>query len=142
LAERALSLALTDCRLNGSVSTDWMLQWARRMIVRNAIHLVPPPAKTSATQNHEQRHDDSRSIKVATALPADIPSILKMPDFERLVFVITVLEHISLQDCALLMGRWPKEVSDAQGRSICLSAFAEYDDQVSFKGRVAGGDRP
>lgn len=142
MVEQTLSLALKDCRLNGSVSTDWMLQWARRAIVRNAIHLVLPPAATAATENHDQRHDDSRSMKAATALPTDIPSILRMPDFERLVFVITVLEHISLQDCALLMDRSPKEVRDAQNRSMCLSAFAEHDDEVPFNGRVAGGNSP
>lgn len=142
MAEQTLSLALEDCRSNGSVSTDWMLQWARRAIVRNAIHLLLPPATTSAMQNDDHRHDNSQPIKVPTALPTDIPSILRMPDFERLVFVITVPEHIPLQDCALLMDRSPKEVSDAQDRSLCLSAFAERDDQVSFEGRVAGGDSP
>lgn len=40
-------------------------------------------------------------------------AILELPDFDRLAFVICVLERLSSLDCALLMKKSPKDVNDA-----------------------------
>jgi hypothetical protein len=44
-------------------------------------------------------------------------AILDLPDFDRLVFVICVLERYSILDCALLLRRSPKDVHDARVRA-------------------------
>ena len=141
-AEQGLSLALSDCRLNGSVSTDWIFSWARRAIVRNAIQLIlrPELALSAQNPNGDGHYGNSQAISAATTHRIDDLSILKMPDFVRLVFVITVLEHMSIQDCALLMGRSPKEVLDAQKRAMRISSFPERDFNASFEGGEAERD--
>lgn len=133
-AEQSLSLALSDCRLNGSVSTDSIFSWARRAIVRNAIQLIlcPELALPAQNPNGDGHYGNSQAISSAAIHRIDDLSILKMPDFVRLVFVITVLEHMSIQDCALLMGRSPKEVRNAQKRAIRNTHFAENILDVSF----------
>jgi len=128
-AVQTLNLALRDCSLNGSVSTDWILPWARRAVIRNAIHLVSPPvsAITARSTNGNRADDTSRVNPAATSFRMDDSSIEKLPDFDRLVIVITVLEHISIQDCALLSARSPKDVCDAQKRGMRISSLMEHD---------------
>jgi hypothetical protein len=48
----------------------------------------------------------------------DAHAILTLPDFDRLIFVICVLERYSILDCALLLRRSPKDVNDARVRAI------------------------
>ena len=141
-AEQTLSLALRDCKLAGSVSADWIVPWARRAIVRSAIQLVFPSVSASATQtpNGDCYDGNSLAIPASTALGVDVPSIVKLPDFERLVFVITVLEHISIQDCALLVARSRKEVWDAQKHAMRLSTFAEHGLHASVEDGPTEGD--
>ena len=56
---------------------------------------------------------------------ADSVAILGLPDFDRLAFVICVLERYSILDCALLLKRSPKEVNDARVRAINQVVSAE-----------------
>jgi len=134
-AELSLTHALRDCRLNGSVSTDWILPWARRAIVRNAIELVclPVSASRALPMNGDGAGGNSQAVPAATSLQENIASIEKLPDFERLVLIMTVLEHISIQDCALLLARSLKEVWDAQKRAKHLLAFVAHGANASFK---------
>jgi len=43
-------------------------------------------------------------------------SILDLPEFERFVLVICVLEHYSIHDCALLLGKSPRDIKEARQR--------------------------
>jgi hypothetical protein len=43
-------------------------------------------------------------------------SILDLPEFERFVFVICVLERYSTLDCALLLGKPTREVNEVRHR--------------------------
>lgn len=141
-AAQSLTLALRDCTLNGSVSTDWIFLWARRAVVRNAAQLVFRKELVSHARNPDGNchHGNSQVNSAETTRRIDIPSILKMPEFERLVFVITVLEHSSIQDCALLMGQSPKEICDAQKRAMGMSFLAEYEFNVPSEDGATEGD--
>ena len=143
-AEQNLGLALQECRLNGSVAIDWILPWARRAIVRSAIQLVLPPVSALAarTPNGDHHDGNSQATTELTSRRVDVQSILKLPEFERLVFVITVLEGSSIQDCALLLARSPKEVRDAQKRAIGIASFLEHDFNVPSQGGAAQVDDP
>lgn len=45
-------------------------------------------------------------------------AVLGLEDFERFVFVISVLEHYSEHDCGLLLGCSAREVREARGRAV------------------------
>jgi DNA-directed RNA polymerase specialized sigma24 family protein len=45
-------------------------------------------------------------------------AVLGLEDFERFVFVMSVLEHYSEHDCALLLGCSAREVREARGRAL------------------------
>jgi hypothetical protein len=59
-------------------------------------------------------------------------AILSLPDFDRLVFVICVLERYSILDCALLLTRSPKDVNEARVRaSNQVASFEERNHHES-----------
>jgi DNA-directed RNA polymerase specialized sigma24 family protein len=45
-------------------------------------------------------------------------AILELPSFERFVFVMSVLEHYSNQECSLLLGCTRRDVIAAQTRAL------------------------
>lgn len=141
-ALQSLSLALRDCKLNGSVSTGWTLPWARRAIVRNAIQLIsrPPSDQHRLASKDDSSEGRRQAIRVGTLLRIDISSIENLPDFERLVLVITVLEHISIQDCALLLAQLPKQVREAQERAMLMASVVKHDFKRSVEGAAGTSD--
>ena len=117
-AKRCLIRAFRGCIASSSVSKEWILSWTRRVIVRNAISLV----MGSGDQSFVDTNDDADC-----GLPAIFPddsvgafaeseSILDLPEIERFVFVICVLERYSIHDCALLLGKSPREVNEVRHR--------------------------
>ncbi len=116
--QRCLSCALRDCISSSSVPKDWILRWTRRVIIRNAISLVTNPGRDSLAETSDDTvngliafsYDDSL---VATA---DSDSMFDLPELDRQVYVICFLEHYSMYDCALLLGRSLREVNDARQR--------------------------
>jgi DNA-directed RNA polymerase specialized sigma24 family protein len=45
-------------------------------------------------------------------------AILELPSFERFVFVMSVLERFSIQECSLLLGCTRRDVIAAQTRAL------------------------
>lgn len=102
--ESCLILAMRECIQSNFVviSRKWARAWARRAVIRNAIHLVQgkesakPGGSLSETTSNVQSQPSEYRI---TAVPESL-AVLDLPDFDRLVFVICVLEHYSIVDCA------------------------------------------
>jgi hypothetical protein len=117
-AKRCLIRAFRQCIASSSVSKEWILSWTRRMVIRNAISLV----MGSGDHSSLNMNDDADSGLIAIS-PDDSPgafaeseSVFDLPEFERFVFVICVLERYSIHDCALLLARSPREVNEARHR--------------------------
>ena len=126
-AESCLILAMRECFANSNVSKEWALIWARRMVVCNAIRLVletedaiPNGIDSEDEPNFHLQPSDYRIEALQDSL-----AVLALPDFDRLVFMICVLERYSILDCALLLKRSPKDVNDARMRAINQVVFAE-----------------
>jgi hypothetical protein len=48
----------------------------------------------------------------------EIDAVLRLEDHERLVFVMSVLEHYSEHNCALLLGWSVREIREARTRAL------------------------
>jgi len=119
-AECCLIRAMRECLAISTVSKRWALNWARRMVVRNAIRLVAGTESAMPDDTCSEAGPDFHlqpSEYRIEAMP-DAHAILTLPDFDRLIFVICVLERYSILDCALLLRRSPKDVNDARVRAI------------------------
>ena len=112
-AERCFVAGLDDCLDGEPVFHRWAHTWARRVIVRNAIRVVVPrpDLKTPVPQKPVQ----SEQLGIS-AHNGGFAGVLALEDFERFVFVLSVLEKYSEKDCALLLDVSIQEVREARAR--------------------------
>lgn len=118
-AHRCVKLALRECVTSGAVSKGWILTWARRVVIRKAISLLMASRRQSfeGVGNDEAENSIVFSGEWPIGITDRAQSILDLPELDRLVFVMCVLEHYSIQDCALLLGRPPGEINVARRRA-------------------------
>jgi hypothetical protein len=111
-AERCFLQSLEDSAGGTSVFKEWARSWARRMIIHNAIRLIDPrPADGISILNPAPRGSVAN-------VQAEIAAVVDLPVFERFVFVLSVFERFSDQDCSLLLNCSRREV--AAGRNCAL----------------------
>lgn len=132
-AKLCLNRALREGMASNSVSKEWILSWLRRAVIRNAIGLV----MGFGSQSFVNANDDAENGLVAF-LPDDSPgviamyeSILGLPELDRFVFVICVLERYSMHDCALLLGRSPRDINEARERVGYQLAQSDERGEIS-----------
>jgi hypothetical protein len=120
-AECCLIFAMRDCFENSNnVAKNSVRIRGRRSVIRNAIRLVlgkknskPDDIASEAASGFYLQPSEYRIEELRESL-----AVLDLPDFDRLVFVICVLERYSILDCALLMRKSPKDVNNARVRAI------------------------
>jgi hypothetical protein len=95
-AEQCFIGALGEC-LEGKVGAfmEWAHLWARRAIIRQAIRMIKPAPELT---------DHSPLVRVKTAaVPSSnnniLTAIVSLCAFERFVFVMSILERLSDDDC-------------------------------------------
>ena len=115
-AEQCFVAGFEEAVKENHVFKEWARSWAKRAIIQNAIRklkprplasefsLAPPPY-VDALLSDQDRH-------------FELEAVLALRDFERFVFVMSVLEHYSEHDCALLLRCSPREIREARLRAI------------------------
>ena len=123
-AERCFMAALDECIRAQHVPIEKIQGRAKRAIIQYAIRLLKlhfgrfgPPTRAKAPR---QGHDLSLF---------QMDWLLKLPDFDRVVFVMSVLENHSGAACAFLLYCSLEEVRDARGRA--LAAIGGSGDTAS-----------
>lgn len=116
-AEQCFVQGIEDCVDSNLVFKEWALAWAKRAIVQNAVRSVQPSPKDK----------ESPVAGVAKSNP-DLPefvlphfnlsSVLTFETFERFVFVLSVLDRYSEQECAALLGCSVEDVRKARNRAL------------------------
>jgi DNA-directed RNA polymerase specialized sigma24 family protein len=127
-AERCLVAGLEDSVNTNQVFKEWALTWAKRTILQNAIRVLKPGPRHHAMSSLPEQFVDTKGN-----LPSDpaISSVLTLEDFERFVFVITVLEGRSEHECALLLNSSIRDVRNARIRAMEHVALAERSATVT-----------
>lgn len=116
-AERCLVSGLEDCVSGNRVFHEWERSWAKRTIVQNAIReLKPRPSQSTLLLSGGTFTDMEESRGPGGHFEMD--AVLGLEDFERFVFVMSVLEHYSEHDCALLFGCSPREIREGRTRAL------------------------
>jgi DNA-directed RNA polymerase specialized sigma24 family protein len=125
-AERCLVSGLEDCVKGNPVFREWVRSWAKRTIIQNAIRELKPRLG---------RSDSSPSTTVSSPIGRmlngqadhfEIEAVLALEDFERFVFVMSVLEHYSQHDCALLLGCSLLEIREVFPRAFEKLAHSSH----------------
>jgi DNA-directed RNA polymerase specialized sigma24 family protein len=112
--------------VNGNpVFKDWARSWARRAIIQNAVRMINPwPTEENAPSDSNA---DGRTL--AKGQP-EIAAVLDLAPFERIVFVMSVLEHYSEQECSVLLGCSRREVVAARIRGLRQIGSATGSDSI------------
>ena len=117
-AEQCFVSGFEEAVEGNAVFKEWARSWARRAIIQNAVRLIDP-------RPPEQNGRSSYPVNSDRPLPAEkqveIAAVLALEPFERFVYVITVLEHYSDQDCSLLLGCARRDVLAARTHAFSQS---------------------
>ena len=125
-AEECFVSGLEDCVEGTYVFRDWARSWARRTIIQNAIRMFEPRKSHSAVT---EVPSDPVSCSFARSPEASCAtgSIFRLKDFERFVYVMSVLEKYSDQDCSVLLDCSRRDI--AETRMAALLHIAESGGQ-------------
>lgn len=126
LAEKCFVGGLEDAGKGNPVFKEWARSWARRTIILKAIEIVQPrPGEVTA-----------RGASGAGPEPPELAGVRDLPAFERFVFVMSVLERNSHQECSLLLDCSRTEVAAARARSLQqIGKSAELQGKATAIGR-------
>jgi len=130
-AKRCFIAGLDVAADSPPVFRDWANSWVRRSIIQSAIRLLGLRGADENEAWHVLSSDVSAGV-FPTEQP-QIAAILELPALERFVFVLSVLERYSKQECSLLLGCTRPEVIAAQARAFeqIGHAIQSYDGQRS-----------
>jgi hypothetical protein len=134
-AEQCFVAGLEDSVKGNPVFKEWGSSWARRMIVENAIRIIAP--RPSHFSGNAPAVDLELNGELQTVRDKDavIASVLELADFERFVFVMSVLERYSDQDCSVLLAYAPQEIRDARTRALQQIAQSYAENAVTSRAR-------
>jgi DNA-directed RNA polymerase specialized sigma24 family protein len=120
IAEQCYVCGLRECVEGISLFMDWARSWARRTILKHAIRMIMPAPEPNDNLS-------LISLKGAATLGKNnlFAAIVALSAFERFVFVMSVLEKQSDEDCSMLLGCSRRDVMIA--RELALKRLANPD---------------
>jgi hypothetical protein len=129
-AEQCFVSGLDDAVEGNPVFQEWARSWARRVIIVNAVREINPQAPEESARSSSATA--SGNGKTPPVEQIEIAAILALEPFERFVYVITVLERYSDQDCSLLLGCARRDVVGARTRAFeqIGGAMASHSKQL------------
>ena len=112
IAERCISAAFEDCLNTRSVFREWSLPWSKRAVIRNAIRLVAPGAKSDrdAGRACEPARPETKSMLAQ--------AVLELEQFRRFVLIMSVLEGYRDKECGILLNCTAQEVANARSAAL------------------------
>jgi hypothetical protein len=117
-AENCFVLGFDDSINNNSVFKERANLWARRCIILHAIRLLCPRPSDKNELN------EARLSQLIGDVPAEVRTypnfarIVGLNSFERFVFIMSILEKYSDQECSLLLGCSRRDVISARTAAI------------------------
>jgi hypothetical protein len=116
-AEQCFVSGLEDAVEGNPVFKEWAHSWARRAIIKSAVRLINPrPNGGSRRSSSPSADSDYKTLPVERHV--EVSAVLGLEPFDRFVYVITVLEHYSDHECALLLVCAPRDVLPARTRAL------------------------
>src|SRR5579872_1773579 len=108
-AEQCFVAGIGESVEGNAIFREWARSWARRTIIQHAIRMIEPV-------------QGKRTIAYAGPMTPGIEprllAILKLSALERFVFVMSVLEGYSNQDCSILLGCSRQTVVRERARAL------------------------
>jgi len=113
-AQQCFVAGFEDSVEANNVFKDWARSWAKRAIIKNAIHALQPQPAEAGSSLTAAAVSEKNKLRIIRDGHLEIDCVLALEDFERVVFVMTVLERYSDHESALLIGCSVKEIQAAR----------------------------
>jgi DNA-directed RNA polymerase specialized sigma24 family protein len=109
-AQQCFVSGLENSVKGNPVFKEWARSWARRTIIQCAVRVIKPrPMDPSSFDS---------SGKALITEQAETAAVLELGPFERFVYVMSVLERYSDQDCSVLLDCARQDVIAARRRAL------------------------
>ena len=133
-AEQCFLEGLDACVNGISVFREWAAVWARRIIIRHALRMTAArPGFLRWAPSLVESAAEGVTSKISLQR-ITFTRVLALEDFERSVFVLSILEGYSTQTCALLLAVSQKEALEACARA--LRHIADVDMEPALLARA------
>ena len=132
-AERCFVAGLEGSIQGNAVFKEWARSWSKRTIIKNAVRMILTTPTSSAPtfpaqgQTSGTRHVSDKNVAknvLEAHFGGSLASVLRLAALERFVFVMSILEGYSIQECSILLNCTKQEVTTAQARALQQMAFA------------------
>ncbi len=125
-AEECVIRSVRECMKCGRILKDGLPAWVRNSIIRNGVALVNESEALASKSKSDSSIPLIPPSSQASIGAGDYSAgILELNSFERLVYVICILENYSSRHCALLLRTSREEVREARIRA--LAGIAEFE---------------
>jgi len=116
-AEQCFVSGLEDAVEGNPVFREWAHSWSGRTIIQNAVRVVKPrPDDPGGSLRSNSENSDYEATPAERRI--EISAVLGLEPFERMVYVMTVLEHYSDHECSLLVGCARRDVLPLRIRAL------------------------
>jgi hypothetical protein len=112
-AEQCFVSGLENSVGGNRVFKEWARSWARRSIIQCAVRSVNPKPMDEGPRSIPYSSGDTWA-----GLQEETAAILELRPFDRFVYVMSVLEHYSDQDCSVLLGCARRDVTAGRMRAL------------------------
>jgi DNA-directed RNA polymerase specialized sigma24 family protein len=114
-AEQCFVASVADSVSATNAFRQWAHAWAKRAIIQNAVRVTHPSLGNANLSAANDFRADNNQPNLADP---HFAAVLKLQDFDRFVFVISVLERYSDLSCALLLGYSVQEIRRARTKAF------------------------
>jgi len=126
-AEQCFVSGLQDSLEGNPVFKDWARSWARRAIIQNAVRVITPRPVAGSARSDSLVNGNGETPPVEQS---EIAAVLALEPFERFVYVMSVLERYSDQDCSVLLSCARRDVLAARTRALQqIGSAMEWHDR-------------
>ena len=112
-AKQCFVSGLENSVMENRVFKEWARSWARRTIIQCAVRVIDPRPMQEDSPPSSNRSDNTLALE-----RPEIAAILELRPFERFVYVMSVLERYSDQDCSVLLGYPRRDIVEARIRAL------------------------
>jgi hypothetical protein len=117
-AEQCFISGFDDSVSNRFVFKERASFWARRSIILQAIRLLRPRPNDEGELNETKLLPSRGSVPTEVRTHPNFARIVELDTFERFIFIMSVLEKYSVQECSLLLGCFRGDVIRARTAAI------------------------
>jgi hypothetical protein len=117
-AEQCFLSGFEDSVRNNYVFKERAHSWARRSIMLQAIRLLCSRPGEATESNGSRLSPLIGNVLAEVHAYPDFARIIALNSFERFVFIMSILEKYSAQECSLLLGCSRRDVINARAAAV------------------------